>query len=374
MRHLACRSFLLFLVSASLFAAAPLPQLFHKAKEQFRLGGYTDALETLSTIETEVEKPENQSHRASLRPGLAFYRGACLAALGRDSEAREEFRVFLAFSPGASLDPGMFPKRVIAVLEETRRDLKRASDQPAQPSQPAQDGSVAAAYRAYVKSSDGRQPELGEDWADGPVRHLLTSEERRTFTQMYNPVSRSEFVTAFWKARDPRPETLENEFRDEFEKRVAFADSHFTDDEVRGSLTDRGMVFVLLGPPTYIGRRPIGAGEDSSEPAGMARYSRNDVVAVEKSGGNTSAKNVVIDSMTGPGTRMLEGAANWREIWHYRKELLPKGLPYGQVDFDFITRQGYGKNVLQREPPVLNSLDAARQAILVDRSPRRAAR
>ena len=357
-----------FLVS-SLLSAAPLPQLFQKAKDQFRLGAYAEALATLSKIEMEGEQPENQAYRVSLRPGIAFYRGACLAALGRDREAREEFQVFLAFSPTVSLDPGMYPKKVIALLEETRRELKR----PEKTQPPAEDGSIAAAYRAYVRSSDGRQPELGEDWADGPVRHLLTSEERRTFTQMSNPVTRSEFVTAFWRARDSRPETVENEFREEFEKRVAFADSHFTEDEIRGSLTDRGMVFLLLGPPTYIGRRPIRAGEDSSEPAGMARYSRNDVVAVEKTGGNTAAKNVAIDNMTGPGTRILEGAANWREIWHYRRELLPKGLPYGQVDFEFITRQGYGKNVLQREAPVLNTVDAARKAILVDRSSRRAA-
>ena len=374
MRLPASRSFLLFLVSASLFAAAPLPQLFHKAKEQFRLGGYADALQTLATIEAEVEKPENQGQRAGLRPGIAFYRGACLAALGRDDEAREEFRVFLAFSPGASLDPGLYPKKVIAVLEETRRDLKRPSEQPAAPQEPAQDGSVAAAYRAYVKSSDGRQPELGEDWADGPVRHLLTSEERRTFTQLYNPVSRSEFVTAFWRARDPRPETVENEFRDEFEKRVAFADSHFTDDELRGSLTDRGMVFILLGPPTYIGRRPIGAGEDSGDAAGMSRFSKHDVDAVEKTGPGTARTNLAIDTMTGPSNTILDSAVSWREIWHYRKELLPKSVPYHQVDFEFITRKGYGKNILQRESAVLNSLDAARQAIVVDHSPRRAAR
>ena len=377
MRLPASRSLLLFLVSASLLAQPSLPQLFHKAKEQFRLGGYADALQTLATIEAEVEKPENQSQRAGLRPGLAFYRGACLAALGRDNEAREEFRVFLAFSPGASLDPGLYPKRVIAVLEETRRDLKRPSEQPATPDQPAppgQDSSVAAAYRAYVKTSDSRQPELGEDWADGPVRHLLTPEERRTFTQLYNPVSRSEFVTAFWKARDPRPETVENEFRDEFEKRVAFADSHFTDGEVRGSLTDRGMVFVLLGPPTYIGRRPIGAGEDTGDAAGMSRYTRNDITAVEKAGGSTTNTNIAVDSMTGPSNTILDSAAAWREIWHYRKELLPKSVPYHQVDFEFITRKGYGVNVLQRESAALNSLDAARKAIIVDHSPRRAAR
>src|SRR6185503_5108524 len=128
----------------------------------------------------------------------------------------------------------------------------------------------------------------------------MTAEERRTFVQMYNPVSRSEFVTAFWRARDPRPETVENEFREEFEKRVAFADSHYTDEEIRGSLTDRGMVFVLLGPPTYIGRRPIGAGEDSGDAAGMSRFSRHDVEAVEKAGGGSANTNVAIDNMTGP--------------------------------------------------------------------------
>jgi GWxTD domain-containing protein len=252
--------------------------------------------------------------------------------------------------------------------------LKRANEQPASPEPPAQDSSVAAAYRAYVKTSGGHQPELGEDWADGPVRHLMTSEERRTFTQMYNPVSRSEFVTAFWRARDPRPETVENEFRDEFEKRVAFADGHFTDDELRGSLTDRGMVFVLLGPPTYIGRRPIGAGEDSGDAPGMSLFSKHDIEAVEKIGGSNSKTNVAIDTMTGPSNTILDSTASWREVWHYRKELLPKSVPYHQVDFEFITRKGYGKNILQRESAVLNSLDAARQSIVVDKSPRRAAR
>ena len=86
MRLPASRSILLLLVSGSMLAAPSLPQLFHKAKEQFRLGGYANALETLSTIEAEVEKPENQSQRAGLRPGLAFYRGACLA------ERRQRYR------------------------------------------------------------------------------------------------------------------------------------------------------------------------------------------------------------------------------------------------------------------------------------------
>ncbi len=61
----------------------------------------------------------------------------------------------------------------------------------------------------------------------------------------------------------------------------------------------------------------------------MSRYSRNDFVAVDKTMGNTAARNVVISNMTGPSNTILESAAKWREVWHYRRELLPKGLPYG---------------------------------------------
>src|SRR5262249_51742729 len=196
----------------------------------------------------------------------------------------------------------------------------------------------------------------------------------RAFLQLSDPVARSEFVTAFWKARDPRPETPENEFREEFEKRAAFADDHFTESEIRGSVTDRGMIFLLLGPPTYVGRRPIKTGEDTTDPSGMVLYTRNDVTAVEKTSGTGPSTNLKIDNMTGPGNTMPDANARWREVWHYRREALPKGVPYHQIDFEFISSAGYGRNVLQRDPACLNALDAARKGIVVDRTVSRKAR
>jgi GWxTD domain-containing protein len=367
---------LVLLLAAPVLTAAPddLPRLFHKAKEQFRMANYTGALETLSEVERASESEEHQGLRASLRPGLSFYRGASLAMLNRDEEAREEFEVFLVFSPNANLDPGAFPKKVIATLEETRRDLKSPREQK-KPEAPPEESAIWAAYKGYKTGDSASQPFLSEAWGDGPVRFLLTPEERRSFSQLSDPVSRSEFVTNFWKARDPRPETPENEFREEFEKRAAFADEHFTEDETRGSVTDRGMVFVLLGPPTYVGRKPIRTGEDTSDPTGMVRFTRNDVTAVEKTAGSsTAATNVKIDNMTGPANAMPDANARWREVWHYRKEALPRGLPYHQVDFEFITRAGYGRNVLQRDANCLNAMDAARKGIVVDRSAARAVR
>src|SRR5262249_13177670 len=160
-------------------------------------------------VEKLSETDEYQGLRASLRPGLSFYRGAALAMLNRDAEARAEFEVFLASTPNANLDPGTYPKKVIATLEETRRDLKTPKERK-KPEAAPEESAIAAAYRGYRNDGGANQPLLSEAWADGPVRFLMTPEERRSFTQLSDPVSRSEFVTNFWKARDPRPETPEN--------------------------------------------------------------------------------------------------------------------------------------------------------------------
>ena len=63
----------------------------------------------------------------------------------------------------------------------------------------------------------------------------------------------------------------------------------------------------------------------------------------------------------GPGTKAIDSNANWREVWHYRKELLPKSVPYLQVDMEFITKKGYGQNILQRDHATITTLEKARQ-------------
>ena len=57
---------------------------------------------------------------------------------------------------------------------------------------------------------------------------------------------------------------------------------------------------------------------------------------------------------------MTDAASNWREVWHYRKEKLPPGVPYLQVDSEFVTKRGYGENVLQRDSQALDTLERAK--------------
>jgi GWxTD domain-containing protein len=60
----------------------------------------------------------------------------------------------------------------------------------------------------------------------------------------------------FWKKRDPSPNNEENEIFNEYFKRVAYANENFST-YVEGWKTDRGMVFILLGPPNNIDRHPF---------------------------------------------------------------------------------------------------------------------
>lgn len=60
----------------------------------------------------------------------------------------------------------------------------------------------------------------------------------------------------FWKSQDPTPGTDENELMDEYYRRVDFANANFAAFQ-DGWSTDRGMVYIILGPPEEIDRHPF---------------------------------------------------------------------------------------------------------------------
>ena len=303
------------------------------------------------------QQPGLEKDREALRPSLTFYRGVCHAALGKDEEARGEFRAFLEASPNTKLDPTMYPKKVITAFEEAQKGM--AAQQP--------DGSkgtgIATAYAAFRMPPDASsRMAAGEDWADGPARFLLTSSEAAEYKHLTDPVARSEFITKFWKAHDPKPETPENEFRQEFEKRVAFADQYFAQGEKRGSFTDRGNVFVLLGPPSRSSQRPMKTGDDTGD--SPALYQHNLSADPASGMGQASApRRIQTDGSLAPGNANVQATQDWREVWRYLRKILPGGLPYEWVDFDFITKKGYGEAVLQRDQPALDALDRAKASL-----------
>jgi GWxTD domain-containing protein len=88
------------------------------------------------------------------------------------------------------------------------------------------------------------------------TRYIITLQEDKIFREM-PPEDRGEFVTDFWKRRDPTPETEVNEFRQQYYTRLAIADKAFRTG-IPGWMTDKGRIFILLGPPTDVIKKSMG--------------------------------------------------------------------------------------------------------------------
>jgi GWxTD domain-containing protein len=95
-------------------------------------------------------------------------------------------------------------------------------------------------------------PEDLNDWAEGPVRWLLQSTERREIRQVQDPEEAAAFIAEFWSRRDLRPGEPGNPYREAYEQRVAAADVLYAEEGIRGSLTARGRALILLGSPTHL--------------------------------------------------------------------------------------------------------------------------
>ena len=88
-----------------------------------------------------------------------------------------------------------------------------------------------------------------ELWREGPVRYLLSKEEEDAYRALSTEEERATFIRKFWASRDPNASTPDNEYRSQFYARVGEANILFTDSPRPGWKTDRGKIYILLGPP-----------------------------------------------------------------------------------------------------------------------------
>jgi GWxTD domain-containing protein len=349
--------------AAAILAGQSLPELFGRAKEQIKAGSWADAAKTLDALEAEAAKPGNQEAQKQLAGPLAFYRGVCSANLGKTDDAVASFGAFLKLQPNATIDSAVYSKKAVAAFEKAQKQAAERAP------------SLAEAYKEFQPPADmaNRYP-ADQYWGEGPVRWIMTDSEKSAWSALTEPNARVAFVEEFWKSRASLPAVDGRSYRQEFDRRVAFADANLAvDPEQRGSLTDRGMVFILLGPPSFAGRKPLRTGDDSFDNAGLSRNGSQDQVNAERgvkasaysnygrlpSSGQMAQTSV---GYLGPGLKAVSANADGLEVWHYRKELLPKAVPYLQVDFEFVTKKGYGVNVLQRSEESANTLGAAASA------------
>jgi GWxTD domain-containing protein len=104
------------------------------------------------------------------------------------------------------------------------------------------------------------KPELKKvykDWLDKDVAYIITDEERKAFKKLQTDDERERFIEEFWRRRDPDPDTDENEFREEYYERIAYANEHFASG-IPGWRTDRGRIYIMYGKPDEKESHPAG--------------------------------------------------------------------------------------------------------------------
>ncbi|HEY0160079.1 MAG TPA: GWxTD domain-containing protein [Thermoanaerobaculia bacterium] len=172
-------------------------------------------------------------------------------------------------------------------------------------------GTAASSFAALSKTY--------ADFAKGPYQHLLTNAEKKQWAAISTDAAAEQFINLFWARRDPTPGTPANEFRDSVEERIKVADTRFGQGRVKGSATDRGKAFVLMGSPTKLRRA-------TSEPTGT----------IQTPG-------------SGAGSNTLQGYSP-KEIWEYDQAKSP--LPLGQplAELAFIDQYGSNDWKIDRAP------------------------
>ena len=94
------------------------------------------------------------------------------------------------------------------------------------------------------------------EWIED-VDPILTQSERDAWKKLETDEEREKFIEEVWRSRDPDPDTEENEFKEEFHERVAYANEHFSSGKP-GRLTVRGRIYIKFGKPDGIESHPAG--------------------------------------------------------------------------------------------------------------------
>jgi GWxTD domain-containing protein len=163
----------------------------------------------------------------------------------------------------------------------------------------------------------------------------LTEDELFEFKAMSRG-EREVFLNRFWREMDRTPGTAMNEVKQEFQRRIAYANAHFSETE-QGIFTDRGKIYIRYGEPDDKKVQVI--------PSGGSSLDR--VIDEEVQSGSMDAE--LMRSSRG-------GRADQRsyEIWYYNlrgNELFPhlERGPKRQVGmkFFFVDEGGYGNFILE---------------------------
>lgn len=94
------------------------------------------------------------------------------------------------------------------------------------------------------------------DLAISQMQFIATPDEINEIEDAGDYTKKLNKFLAYWKRLDPSPNTIENETANEYFRRVDYANATFKG-YFKGWKSDMGMVYITLGPPDQVTRRPF---------------------------------------------------------------------------------------------------------------------
>ena len=161
---------------------------------------------------------------------------------------------------------------------------------------------ISKAERRRKKEVQREMESPYKKWLSEEVPYIITPEERAAFKKLSTDDEREQFIEQFWERRNPDPGNPENEFKEEYYRRIAYANEHFASG-FPGWKSDRGRIYIMYGPADEIDSHPSGGtydrpyeeggGETSTYPFETWRYRYIDGI------GNNVELEFVDTTMTG---------------------------------------------------------------------------
>ena len=193
---------------------------------------------------------------------------------------------------------------------------------------------LSAAANAFALSAQN------EAWAKSGVQWLFTDEEAAAWKNIKSDAEAQAFIDLFWARRDPTPATPKNEFREQIEQRIQYANEKFFSPrkKIPGAQTERGMTIIVFGPPHRVAKQHAAAQLGASGSAGTIGV--GSVAAGRPQPDLSQNRSAVADRLNSLETWLYEGE-NVRQLF---------GVP--RAELTFVDRTNTEEFGLERGGPV----------------------
>ncbi|MCJ7582455.1 MAG: GWxTD domain-containing protein [Candidatus Aminicenantes bacterium] len=102
----------------------------------------------------------------------------------------------------------------------------------------------------------GQTGEYLKNWHKEEVNHIITKAEAAEYRKLKNIEDQISFIELFWAKRDPTPNTKKNEFKEEYDQRLAHAKGAFRYGYNTGTNTEQGKIYLYFGQAKILQQSP----------------------------------------------------------------------------------------------------------------------